>query len=84
VKDTAGTVTNQPLPEGAEHALTRRLAEGLREVRRRRDGVWPSVDGTHLANMRSAMLSDGRNLFGGQNDGGPPPKSTLRPEPQKP
>lgn len=31
-------------------------------------------DGTNLANMRSATLPDGRNVLGGQNDGGPAPR----------
>jgi hypothetical protein len=35
-------------------------------------------DGSKLANMRTALLADGREVFGGQNDGGPKPKPPGR------
>lgn len=86
VKDTAGTVTNWAIEGGAPNTLYR--AGWRKDSVKFGDVVtvygYLARDGTHLANMRSAMLSDGRNLFGGQNDGGPPPASTLRPEPKKP
>jgi uncharacterized protein DUF6152 len=75
VKDAAGTVTNWAIEGGAPNTLYR--AGWRKDSVKFGDIVtvygYLARDGTHLANMRSAMLSDGRNLFGGQNDGGPPP-----------
>ena len=75
VKDSGGTVTNWAIEGGAPNTLYR--AGWRKDSVKFGDVVtvygYLARDGTHLANMRSAMLSDGRNLFGGQNDGGPPP-----------
>jgi hypothetical protein len=75
VKDAAGAVTNWAIEGGAPNTLYR--AGWRKDSVKFGDVVtvygYLARDGTHLANMRSAMLSDGRNLFGGQNDGGPPP-----------
>ena len=38
-------------------------------------------DGSKLANMRTALLPDGRSVFGGQQDGGPDPTG-RRPPPR--
>jgi hypothetical protein len=80
VKDAAGTVTNWAIEGGAPNTLYR--AGWRKDSVKYGDVVtvygYLARDGTHLANMRSAMLSDGRNLFGGQNDGGPPPKPPGR------
>ena len=80
VKDTAGSVTNWSIEGGAPNTLYR--AGWRKDSVKFGDVVtvyaYLARDGTHLANMRSAMLSDGRNLFGGQNDGGPPPKPPGR------
>jgi hypothetical protein len=79
VKDAAGTTTNWAIEGGAPNTLYR--AGWRKDSVKYGDVVtvygYLARDGTHLANMRSAMLSDGRNLFGGQNDGGPPP--TVKP-----
>ena len=78
VKDASGTATNWSIEGGAPNTLYR---AGWRKDSSSAsgDGVrYLARDGTHLANMRSAMLADGRNLFGGQNDGGPPPKPPGR------
>jgi hypothetical protein len=80
VKDAAGTVINWAIEGGAPNTLYR--AGWRKDSVKFGDVVtvygYLARDGTHLANMRSAMLSDGRNLFGGQNDGGPPPKPPGR------
>ena len=80
VKDSAGAVTNWSIEGGAPNTLYR--AGWRKDSVKFGDVVtvygYLARDGTHLANMRSAMLSDGRNLFGGQNDGGPPPKPPGR------
>jgi hypothetical protein len=75
VKDQAGTTTRWAVEGGAPNTLYR--AGWRKESLKFGDVVtvygYLARDGSHLANMRSAMLSDGRNLFGGQNDGGPAP-----------
>jgi hypothetical protein len=80
VKDSAGAVINWSIEGGAPNTLYR--AGWRKDSVKFGDVVtvygYLARDGTHLANMRSAMLSDGRNLFGGQNDGGPPPKPPGR------
>lgn len=80
VKDSAGTVINWSIEGGAPNTLYR--AGWRKDSVKFGDVVtvyaYLARDGTHLANMRAAMLSDGRNLFGGQNDGGPPPKPPSR------
>ena len=80
VKESAGGVVNWSIEGGAPNTLYR--AGWRKDSVKFGDVVTVhghlARDGTHLVNMRSAMLSDGRNLFGGQNDGGPPPKPPGR------
>ena len=80
VKDTGGQTTNWAIEGGAPNTLYR--AGWRKDSVKFGDIVtvhgYLARDGTHLANMRTATLSDGRNLFGGQNDGGPPPKPPGR------
>ena len=80
VKDAAGLVTNWSVEGGAPNTLYR--AGWRKDSVKFGDVVtvygFLARDGTHLVNMRSAVLSDGRNVLGGQNDGGPPPKPPGR------
>jgi Family of unknown function (DUF6152) len=73
VKDQAGTTTNWAIEAGAPNSLYR--AGWRKDSVKFGDVVtvhgYLARDGTHLVNMRTATLADGRNLFGGQNDGGP-------------
>jgi uncharacterized protein DUF6152 len=81
VKDQSGATTKWAIEGGAPNALYR---AGWRKDSVKFGDVltvygYLARDGTHLANMRSATLADGRNVFAGQNDGGPdaqkrPPK----------
>jgi hypothetical protein len=74
VKDPDGSVINWAIEGGAPNTLYR--------AGWRRDSVkigevvtvhgYLARDGTHLANLASAVLTDGRNLFNGQQEGRPP------------
>ena len=68
VKDTAGTVTNWSIEGGAPNTLYR--AGWRKDSVKFGDVVtvhgYLARDGTHLANMRTAVLADGRNVLGGR------------------
>jgi hypothetical protein len=73
VKDERGTVTNWALEGGAPNGLYR---NGWRKDTVKVGDIitvqaFHARDGSHLANMRSAVLSDGRRVLSGQQDGGP-------------
>jgi hypothetical protein len=73
VKDPSGTATNWAIEGGAPNTLYR--AGWRRESLKVGDVVTIhghlARDGTKLANMRTAILANGREVFGGQQDGGP-------------
>jgi hypothetical protein len=73
VKDAAGPAANWAIEGGAPNTLYR--AGWRKDSLKFGDVVTVNGhlarDGTKLANMRTAVLADGRNLFGGQTDGGP-------------
>ena len=83
VADTAGT-TRWAIEGGAPTTLYR--AGWRRESLKIGDKVtvegFLARDGSRLANMRSAVLPDGRSVFGGQQDGGPDPAGGRRPPPR--
>jgi hypothetical protein len=74
VKDAAGTVSNWAIEGGAPNTLYR--------AGWRRDSVkigevvtvhgFLARDGSRLANLATAVLADGRNLYNGQQAGRPP------------
>ena len=73
VKDAEGRSANWALEGGAPNALYR---NGWRKDSVKAGDVltiqgFLARDGSHLANMRSVTLADGRRVLGGQQDGGP-------------
>jgi hypothetical protein len=80
VNDAAGKATNWAIEGGAPNTLYR--AGWRRDSVKFGDVVtvhgFLARDGSHLVNMRTAVLADGRNVLGGQNDGGPPAKPPGR------
>jgi hypothetical protein len=75
VADPTGKPTNWAIEGGSPSALYR--AGWRRDSMKYGDVVTVyghlARDGSHLANMRTATLADGRNVFGGQADGPPVP-----------
>jgi len=73
VKDSAGATTTWAIEGGAPNTLYR--AGWRRESIKVGDVLTVhghlARDGTNLANMRTAILADGREVLGGQQDGGP-------------
>jgi len=73
VEETNGKATNWAIEGGAPNALYR--AGWRRDSLKFGDVVtvhgYLARDGSKLANMRTAVLADGRSVFGGQQDGGP-------------
>lgn len=83
VKDTVGKATKWAIEGGAPNTLYR--AGWRRDSLKFGDIVtvngYLARDGSNLANMRTAVLADGRSLFGGQQDGGPDAPGTAAPRP---
>jgi hypothetical protein len=75
VADAAGKTANWAIEGGSPSALYR--AGWRRDSLKFGDKVTVhghlARDGSRLANMRTATLADGRNVFGGQQDGPPVP-----------
>lgn len=73
VKDAGSRVSNWAIEGGAPNTLYR--AGWRRDSLKIGDVVtvdgYLARDGSNLANMRTVTLADGRNVFGGQQDGGP-------------
>jgi hypothetical protein len=76
VREASGTTVNWAIEGGAPNTLYR--AGWRRDSLKIGDQLtvegFLAHDGTRLANMRTATLADGRQVLGGQNDGGPAPK----------
>jgi hypothetical protein len=76
VREASGTTVNWAIEGGAPNTLYR--AGWRRDSLKIGDQLtvegFLAHDGTRLANMRTATLADGRQVLGGQNDGGPVPK----------
>lgn len=74
VKDAAGTITIWAIEGGAPNTLYR---AGWRKDSVKVGEVvtvhgYLARDGSHLANLATAVLADGRNLYNGQQEGRPP------------
>jgi hypothetical protein len=81
VDDAAGKAVNWAIEGGSPSALYR--AGWRRDSLKVGDAVTVfghlARDGSHLANMRTATLADGRSVFGGQTDGPKAPRTPARP-----
>jgi hypothetical protein len=77
VRESSGTTVNWAIEGGAPNTLYR--AGWRRDSLKIGDELtvegYLAHDGSKLANMRMATLADGRQVLGGQNDGGPPAKT---------
>jgi hypothetical protein len=74
VKDETGRVTNWEFELGSPNQLTRRgwTRFSLKVGDSVTVDAYLAKDGSHLANVRTAKLADGRKVFGGSaGDGGP-------------
>jgi Family of unknown function (DUF6152) len=74
VKDAAGKITNWAIEGGAPNTLYR---AGWRKDSVKIGEVvtvhgYLARDGSQLANLATAVLADGRNLYNGQQEGRPP------------
>jgi hypothetical protein len=75
VKEASGVVVPWAIEGGAPNTLYRAgwRRDSLKAGDQLTVHAYLARDGSKLANMRSAILPDGRAVLGGQNDGGPTP-----------